>query len=142
MRHDELAGIVDLFGALTREELAEARSELAFRQGREEPDPAAVDAALEAYALVEHEGLVVAGPAAFPALPAEASDLPYIVDVPKRGIDREEIGECVLEELLAAVGEADPERLRELSYDLEAWAPVDANEVRERLESEAEPEKS
>lgn len=140
MRHDELAGIVDLFGALTREELAEARSELAFRQGREAPDPTAVDAALEEYALVEHEGVVVAGPAAFPTLPAEASDLPYIVDVPEREIDREEIGECVREELLAAVGEADTERLRELSYDLEAWAPVDASEVRERLESEAEPE--
>lgn len=144
MRHDELAGVVDLFGALTREELAEARSELAFRRGREEPDPATVDAALEEYALVEHEGLVVAGPAAFPTLPAEASDLPYIVDVPEREIDREEVGERVREELLEAVGKEDPERLRELSYDLEAWAPVDASEVRERLETEAEskPEKS
>jgi hypothetical protein len=138
--HDELAGIVDLFGALSREELAEARSELAFRQGREDPDPAAVEAALEEYALVEHEGLFVAGPAAFPTLPPEASDLPYIVEVPEREVDREELGEHVLDRLRAAVGEEDPERVRELSYDLEAWAPVDASEVRERLEAEAEPE--
>lgn len=138
--HDELAGIVELFGALTREELAEARSELGFRQGREdEPDPAAVDAALEEYALVEHEGLCVAGPAAFPTLPPEASDLPYIVEVPEREIDREEIGERVRDELLAAVDEdeVDPDRLRELSYDLEVWAPVDADELRTRLEAEA-----
>ncbi len=136
--HDELAGVVDLFGALTREELAEARSELAFRQGEEEPDPAAVDAALEEYALVEHEGLLVAGPAAFPTLPPEASDLPYIVDVPEREVDHEEIGERVRDDLLAAVERDDPERLRELSYDLEAWAPVDASDVRARLESEGE----
>jgi hypothetical protein len=138
--HDELAGIVDLFGALSREELAEARSELAFRQGREEPDPAAVEAALEEYALVEHEGLFVAGPAAFPTLPPEASDLPYIVEVPEREVDREELGEHVLDRLRAAVDEGDPERVRELSYDLEAWTPVDASEVRERLDRE--PEKS
>ena len=142
--HDELAGIVELFGALTREELAEVRSELAFRQGREEPDPAAVEAALEAYALVEHEGLLVAGPAAFPTLPPDAIDLPHIVDVPEREPDREALGERVRDELLAAVGEEDPDRetVRELSYDLEAWAPVDASDVRARLESEAEAEES
>lgn len=137
--HDELAGIVELFGALTREELAEVRSELAFRQGRESPpDPSAVEAALEAYALVDHEGLLVAGPAAFPTLPPEATDLPHIVDVPEREPDREELGERVHEELLAAVDEEDPETVRELSYDLEAWAPVDASDVRSRLEAEAE----
>lgn len=141
--HDELAGIVELFGALTREELAEVRSELAFRQGREEPDPAAVEAALEAYALVEHEGLLVAGPAAFPTLPPEATDLPYIVDVPDREIDREELGERVHEELLAAADdEGDSGALRELSYDLEAWAPVDASDVRARLEEGSPAEKS
>lgn len=141
--HDELAGIVELFSALTREELAEVRSELAFRQGREEPDPAAVEAALEAYALVEHEGLLVAGPAAFPTLPPEATDLPYIVDVPDREIDREELGERVHEELLAAADdEGDSGALRELSYDLEAWAPVDASDVRARLEEGSPAEKS
>lgn len=141
--HDGLAGIVELFGALTREELAEVRSELAFRQGREEPDPAAVEAALEAYALVEHEGLLVAGPAAFPTLPPEATDLPYIVDVPDREIDREELGERVHEELLAAADdEGDSGALRELSYDLEAWAPVDASDVRARLEEGSPAEKS
>lgn len=138
--HDELAGIVDLFGAMTREELAEARSELAFRQGREStPDPdAAVEAAIEEYALVEHEGLLVPGPAAFPTLPPEASDLPYIVDVPEREVDREAVGERVRDDLLAAVGERDSEIVREASYDLETWAPVDAGDVRARLEREAE----
>lgn len=143
--HDELAGIVGLFGALTREELAEVRSELAFRQGREStPDPAAVEAALETYALVEHEGLLVAGPAAFPTLPPEATDLPHIVDVPERDPDREALGERVRGDLLAAADEEDPdpEAVRELSYDLEAWAPVDASDVRARLESEVEVEKS
>lgn len=138
LSHDELAGIVDLFGAMTRGELAEARSELAFRRGREpasDPDEA-VEAAIEEYALIEHEGLLVAGPAAFPTLPSEASDLPYIVDVPEREVDREAVGERVREDLLAAVGERDPGTLREASYDLEAWAPVDASDVRACLESE------
>jgi hypothetical protein len=140
--HDELAGIVDLFGAMTRGELAEARSELAFRRGREpasDPDEA-VEAAIEEYVLVEHEGLLVAGPAAFPTLPPEASDLPYIVDVPEREVDRGAVGEEVREDLLAAVGEREPETLREASYDLEAWTSVDASDVRARLESEPETE--
>lgn len=141
LTHDELAGVVDLFGALTREELAEARSELAFRRGEKEAsasDPATIEAALEEYALIEHEGLLVAGPAAFPTLPPEATDLPHIMDVPDREIERDELGKHVHEQLLRAVGEADPGTLRELSYDLESWAPVDASDVRDRLETAEE----
>ncbi|MFC6905008.1 DUF7109 family protein [Halalkalicoccus tibetensis] len=126
---DELAGICDLFGALTREELREARSELAFRQGRDPGPEKRVEGAIEAYALVEHDGLLLAGPAAFPTLPEGAGDLPHILEVPEREVDREAVGERVLERLRA---EDDPELAREVSYDLEAWAPVDASGVRER----------
>ncbi len=133
LSHDELAGICDLFGALTREELAEARSELAFRRGREAGSEGDVEEAIGAYALVEHEGLLVAGPAAFPTLPEGASDLPHILDVPEREVDREALGERVLDALRA---EDDLETAREVSYDLEAWAPVDASAVRDRREQE------
>jgi hypothetical protein len=131
LSHDELAGICELFGALTREELIEARSELAFRQGREPGDETAVETALDEYALVEFDGLFVAGPAAFPTLPEGAGDLPHILDVPEREIDREALGEAVLAQLRE---EADRELAREVSYDLEAWAPVDASGVRAEQE--------
>lgn len=129
--HDELAGICDLFGALTREELAEARSELAFRQGREPGSEERIEEALAAYALVEYDGLLVAGPAAFPTLPEEATDLPHIMDVPERNVDREAVGEAVLDSLRA---EDDPDLAYEVSYDVDAWAPVDANAVRAELD--------
>jgi len=41
---DELAGVVDLFGALTREELSQALTELAFKQGAAVDDAAVTDA--------------------------------------------------------------------------------------------------
>ncbi|MDL5361939.1 hypothetical protein [Halalkalicoccus sp. NIPERK01] len=125
---DELAGICDLFGALTREELAWARSELAFRQDEETGPNERIDEAIDAYALVEHEGLILAGPAAFPTLPEGAGDLPHILDVPEREVDREAAGEAVLDSLRA---EDDPALAREVSYDVEAWAPVDASGVRD-----------
>ncbi|ADJ16221.1 DUF7109 family protein [Halalkalicoccus jeotgali] len=125
---DELAGICDLFGALTREELARARSELAFRRDEEAGPEGRIEAALSTYALVEHDGLVLAGPAAFPTLPEGASDLPHILEAPDREVDREAAGEAVLAALAA---EEDTELAREVSYDLEAWAPVDASAVRE-----------
>lgn len=125
---DELAGICDLFGALTREELTRARSELAFRRGEEAGPEEAVDEAIDAYVLVEHEGLLLAGPAAFPTLPEGAGDLPHILDVPEREVDREALGKAVLDSLRA---EDDPELAREVSYDLEAWAPIDASGVRD-----------
>lgn len=125
---DELAGICDLFGALTREELADARSELAFRRGQEPDSEKRIEEALGTYALVEHDGLLLSGPAAFPTLPEGASDLPHILDVPEREVDREAAGEAVLRRLSE---EDDPDLAREVSYDLEAWAPVDASGVRD-----------
>ena len=157
--HDELAGVVDLFGALTRAELREALSELAFKRGAE-PDESTVNAtierAIDAYALVvvdpdilESEGsqtprpeggLLVAGPTAFPSLPPDAEDLPHIMDVPRRRIDREAAGKAVRDQLLADVAAVEDdqrdraERLLDVSYDLEAWAPIDADAVRSRLD--------
>jgi hypothetical protein len=174
--HDELAGVVDLFGALTRQELTTALTELAFKRGQEPDEDAVVttiEDASEAYALVpvdpgslddgvidegqsetrtvhdspcEGEGVngeqfLVPGPTAFPSLPPAAEDLPHIMDVPRRTIDREAVGEVVLSQLEAAAERAreeeDPDRAEQLldvSYDLEAWAPVEADGVRQKLD--------
>ncbi|USZ68934.1 hypothetical protein NGM10_04155 [Halorussus salilacus] len=164
---DELAGVVDLFGALTRDELERALVELAFKQGREverEAVASEIDRAVEGYHLVETEyadssdaatasdesgddgggaeTVLVAGPAAFPTVPENGPDLPHILDVPDRDLDREDLGEAVAERLreeartAAAAGDADrAEELLDVSYDLEAWAPVDASGVRETLDS-------
>ena len=145
MDPDDLAGVVDLFGALTRSELAEARSELAYRRG-EDLREGAVEEALEAFALVafERDGreLLAAGPAAFPTLPEGAEDLPHILDVDARDVDREAVGRAAEERLRAeaarAVADGDADRATELldvSYDLEAWAPVSLDAVRERLDA-------
>ena len=104
---DELAGVVDLFGALTREEVADALVELAYRQRGDVDDDAvaaaaadAVDWAVERYHLVAYdpteddpdeavvtaedvdETLLTVGPVSFPTLPTEAEDLPHILDYP------------------------------------------------------------
>lgn len=156
---DALAGIVDLFGALTMAELDEAVEELAFRLG-EDTDEAAVDdaveEALERHVLVETdqpgERVLVVGPAAFPRLPEHAEDLPHIMSVPDREVDRDAVAATLLEGLLERVEGLDPDAssedeedeeaagLLELSYDLEAWASVDAGPLRDRLEGASEGE--
>jgi hypothetical protein len=147
--YDELAGVVDLFGALTEAELSRALSELAFKQGRGADESAladAVDGAVAEYYLVEYERdgetLLVPGPVAFPTLPANAADLPHIMDVPERSIDRAALGEAVAERMLedaaraAAAGDEDRmAHLLDASYDLEAWAPIEVGDVRERLDA-------
>lgn len=175
---DKLAGVVDLFDALTRTELCEALAELAFKAG-EEHDPAAfdsaVDEALRSYHLVavddagqvggaegtSDEGgtsdgdassdgggsadpLLVPGPVAFPTLPEGATDLPHILDVPERSVAREAAGRAAEERFRAdaasAVGAGDAERiatLLDVSYELEAWAPVDLDAARARLDAAA-----
>ncbi|MFB6142092.1 MAG: hypothetical protein ABEJ30_01970 [Halorientalis sp.] len=149
---DELAGVVDLFDALTRAELAEALVELAYKQG-DDRDPSSfaepIDDALASYHLVavpdadpEADGpLLVAGPLAFPALPEGATDLPHIMTVPERSVARADAGRAAAERFRAdaagAVDDGDAERMRELldaSYELEAWAPVDLADARERLD--------
>lgn len=145
---DEMAGVVELFGALTLPELERALAELAFKRGQEIDDgafAAAIEAAVDDYHLVETESdgetVVVAGPAAFPSLPENAADLPHIMDVEDRTVDRTALGEDVAERLRAEAarvvedGDADrAERLLDVTYDLEAWAPVEVDGVRDRLD--------
>ena len=173
---DDLAGVVDLFGALTRSELADALAELAFKAG-EDDDPAAfestIEAALRTYHLVavddaldDGEGaegsaaraeetaeradvaddvLLVPGPVAFPRLPEGATDLPHILDVPERSIDRETAGRAAearfRSDAARAVGSDAQDRvatLLDVSYELEAWAPVDLDGARNRLDAALE----
>ena len=165
---DELAGVVDLFGGLTRAELERALSEAAFRADGTSVDEAAletnVEDALKSFALVAYEPdgadgesvgsdaadertdgggeseLLVAGPTAFPTVPDAAEDVPHILDVEPRRPDREALGETAREQFVADVtaaidsGDADRcERLLDVSYDLEAWAPIDLATERDRL---------
>lgn len=147
---DELAGVVDLFGALTRSELEDAVRELAFRRGVEFQPDAHRDAVADAVAsftlavvetpVVDAEEAVVVGPAAFATLPEHGVDLPHIVDVAERAPDRAAVGRQVEQRLrreaAQAVANGDVDRMQTLldaSYDLEAWAPVEVGEVRTRL---------
>jgi len=149
---DELAGVVDLFGGLTRAELDDAVDELAFKRGTD-ADPeavaATVDDAIEAYHLVavdradddNADPLLIAGPTAFPALPEDAEDLPHIMDVPQREVDRERAaaaaGERFRADAAAAIDDGDDERVAELvdiSYDLASWGPIDAAALRDHLD--------
>jgi len=166
---DALAGVVDLFGALTRAELRRALEELAFKRGTDPPDPGVVDRAIERYALVAYESgegapesgtagpesegtdgsegegeLLVPGPSAFPSLPPGAEDLPHIMDVPSRTVDRDAVGRAVEERFRADVARAlaggDDElvgRLLDVSYDLDAWG-LDLSELRARLDDAGE----
>lgn len=140
---DEVAGIVDLFGALTREEADRALSELAYRRG-EEPPADAIGNAVDAFALVaferEDERLLAPGPAAFPELPDGSEDLPHILDVDDRTVDREAVGRAATERLRSeadrAITDGDRDRageLLEVSYDIEAWGGPDLSGVRELL---------
>ncbi|WP_181685881.1 DUF7109 family protein [Halorhabdus salina] len=151
---DEIAGVVDLFDALPRATLRTALSELAFKRG-EESDPAEFEAdvshAIETYHLLEladesdETPLVVVGPTAFPQLPDGASDVPHILDVEARSIDRDRLGAAAAERFRADAGRAvdagDDERIRELldvSYELEAWGPVELDAARTRLDAALE----
>ncbi|USZ72855.1 DUF7109 family protein [Natronosalvus halobius] len=193
---DELAGIVDLFGGLTRAELERALSEVAFRADGQSVDEdaaaGAIEASLDAFALVRYEprgnghatdggdesgdgdndgdALFVPGPTAFPRTPEHAEDLPHILDVSPRDPDQDAVGEAARDRFLADVeavlegegGRGDgPEYVNEgddetenvdegndetenvdetaiedlidLSYDLEAWAPLNLVAERTRL---------
>ena len=148
---DELAGVVDLFGGLTRAELSRALAELAYRQGEEYDTDAydrRIDDALQSYHLVrfdddavETDGeLLCSGPLAFPALPPDARDLPHILDVEARELDTGALGERVADrfrqDACDAIDTADDERIETLldtSYELEAWASVDLTAVRDEL---------
>ncbi|MFB6128762.1 MAG: hypothetical protein ABEJ47_03275 [Halorhabdus sp.] len=148
---DDLAGVVDLFGALPPTTLRDALAELAFKRG-DDRDPASfeddVASAVESYHLLElpgEEPLLVAGPVAFPTLPEGARDLPHILDVPDRSVDRERLATAAERRFRRDAGQAvaasDPDRIETLlsvSYELEAWAPVDLAETRDRLDDALE----
>jgi len=149
---DELAGVADLFGALTRDELESALSELAFKRGEAVDEDAiddAVAAAIERYYLVavDHDGerLLAPGPVAFPTLPDGAEDLPHIMDASDRDIDDGGVVEAAERRLRADAAQAVDaddtervERLLDVSYDLETWGSTDVSDVRSRLDDALE----
>jgi hypothetical protein len=152
---DDLAGVVDLFGALTREELDRALEELAYKQGAEPPGPAVVELALQRYVLVaydpedgegdvEADRLLVPGPSAFPTLPEGAADLPHIMEVPTRMADREAVERAAEArfrgDVARAVADEDEvlvTRLLDVSYDLDAWG-LEMVDLRARLDDARE----
>ena len=149
---DDLAGVVDLFGALRPETLRQALSELAFKRG-DDREPAGFDepvnAAIDSYHLLELDdgpnSLLVAGPVAFPTLPEDAGDLQHILDVEGRSVDRDRLADAAERRFRAdasqAVAAGDRDRMEQLldvSYELEAWAPVDLTTARERLDTALE----
>lgn len=158
---DELAGVVDLFGGLSRDELERALSEAAFRADGGSIDERAlgeaIDDGLESFTLLEcptesvttdaqtlepDTTLFVSGPAAFPTVPEYAEDVPHILDIDRRRFDRDALGKTARERFTDAVetalgGETEDDRLRDLlevSYDIEAWAPVELADERSRIE--------
>jgi hypothetical protein len=142
---DEVAGVVDLFGALSREEATMALSELAYRRGGDAPE-GDVDAALAAFALVaierDGERVLAPGPAAFPELPEGAEDLPHILEHDGRSVDREALTRAATvrlrTEAVCATTLCATERAAELvdiSYDLEAWGSPDLEGIRVLLDA-------
>lgn len=155
---DELAGVADLFGALTRGELRTAFADLAARSGTDfDPDEvdAAIDEAVAGYYLVVVEAsavdglepgvsedeLLASGPTALPRLPEGGEDLPHLIDAEARSIDRVTLGEAAHARLRGdaarAVNDGDGERiatLLDVCYDLEAWAPVETADLRDQLD--------
>jgi len=157
---DELAGVVELFGALTQAELQTAVAELAFKAaGDFEPDDFAADveAAGRSYHLLsipptavdddpveadEEPSWLVPGPLAFPELPENATDLPHILGVDERTVDPGAVDRAAEQrfraDAAAAVDAGDVDRiatLRDLSYEIEAWGGVDLAATRDRLDA-------
>lgn len=141
---DEVAGVVDLFGALSREETTTALAELAYRRGDDAPE-GVVDDALAAFALVAIEGdgerVLAPGPAAFPELPDGAEDLPHILEHDGRSVDRGALTRAAAARLrteaacAATLGDIErADELVDISYDLEAWGGPDLEGVRELLD--------
>ena len=149
---DELAGVADAAGGLTRAELRTAVDDLVARAGAtlETDLEAAVAGALDRYYLIEvpvPEGvdadggpLLVPGPAALPRLPEGGEDLPHLLDVEPRPVDREAAAVAVEDRLRAdaarAVDAGDADRatlLLDACYEVEAWGPVDLDDVKASL---------
>lgn len=148
---DELAGIADLFGGLSLDEFERAFENIAARQGEPfdaEELAAEVRAATDDFFLVELDrdaGPIYApGPAALPRLPDHGDDLPHMMDLEPRSIDRAAVGRAVEERLrsaaAAAVSAGDRDRMLKLldvAYEVDAWG-VDTTELRDRLSAAIE----
>ena len=144
---DEIAGILGRFGGLTREELDTALEEVAFRRGEDAPPRSSIETQLtdgeQAGAIVRTEvadaTLLVPGPAAFPVEPAGAEDLPHILDITPREIDRRLIASSLIDdikqEITTAPNQSRRKTLLDLSYDIEAWSGIDAASLREQLDT-------
>ncbi|MDR5673356.1 Uncharacterized protein AArcCO_0370 [Halalkaliarchaeum sp. AArc-CO] len=157
---DALAGVVDMFTVLGREELADAAAELAFKRGESIDRDAverAIDDAISEFALVSVEreqtngadqdphrrlSRLAVGPTAFPRLPDGAADLPHILEIDgNRAIDREAVATAVEERLrrdaARAAADGDDDRLETLldvCFDVDVWAGVDTDDVRADIE--------
>lgn len=148
---DELAGVADLFGALSHEEFERAFENLAARQGEPfdaDELAAAIRAATDDFFLVEldrDDGPIYApGPAALPRLPDHGDDLPHMMALEGRSIDRAVVGRAVEERLrtdaAAAVSDGDRDRMLKLldvAYEVDAWG-VDTTDLRDRLSAAIE----
>lgn len=146
---DELAGVADLFGGLSRSGLTTAFEHLAARAGTpfdEETLESVIAEAVNEYFLVEieHDGdLVVApGPRALPSLPERGEDLPHMMDIEERRIDPLTIANATEERLRTdaaqAIAAADAERaalLIDVCYEVEAWGEVTTSEIRSELDA-------
>ena len=143
---DELVGAVDLFGGLSREVLVGGFQYIGARMGDDVDIKVLnlrIDEAIEKYYLVEvaDRGLLVAGPSALPELPEGGEDLPHLILVGEREINREEVEKSVVKkidkEIEIAISEKDRSRIESLldvCYDFEIWAEVDAGGIRKKLE--------
>jgi len=85
--------------------------------------------------------LVVVGPAAFPDILEGTEDLPHILDVPGRDVSDEAAAVAAeqrfRDDAAEAVRARDDERIQTLldvSYELEAWGPVELSTARGRLD--------
>jgi hypothetical protein len=152
---DELAGVLELFGALTESEFRRAVNEAAFRTGRDVDDDALaarVNDATDSFhvvrvepdavprvvpSLAEDDAAYVPGPRAWPEEPEGAADLPHILDVDPRDVNRDALAARVRQQLRARVeqaaagGDADAlQDLLDVTYDVETWAAVDLDDTR------------
>lgn len=143
---DELAGMIGLFGALDREESLDACREIVFRDTGEtitkEQVEKWIESALDSYHLVETtadgEDILIPGPTSFPTVPEGAEDLPHILNIQVRQVERNQVAREILEEIeQMAASDPTDERIQKLiglTYDVESWADVDAAAVRSRLD--------
>jgi hypothetical protein len=152
---DELAYVLELFGALAESEFERAVRVAAFRVGRDvDADALAerVTAAADSFHVVRvapdavplvvpaldgDEAAYVPGPRAWPTEPDGAEDLPHILDLDERAVDRDALATQVRKQLRSTVERAaargDADRLHDVvdvTYDVEAWADADLQDTR------------